>query len=190
MLLFWNHASVAFVFDNNQVYPRRLDATIPSTFLLKVKQDTDETPSDDEDILSLDAFQKAKEQAEAQKQQREATQVDDDFDGYKMRDAIVNKWGVCYDVDFNRVDSFGFKSLYLNVLPFQLGRRPFRHETELDYLCHLQAVVEILQKYKQLEYVLYQIEETKKKPRPGTSPLVAVPLRLDLTPEQVKQILS
>lgn len=104
--------------------------------------------------------------------------------------SLLNKWGVCYDVDFNRVDSFGFKSLYLNVLPFQLGRHPFRHETELDYLCHLQAVVEILQKYEQLEYVLYQIEETKKKPRPGTSPLVAVPLRLDLTPEQVKQILS
>jgi hypothetical protein len=54
---------------------------------------------------------------------------------------------------------------------------------------HLQAVVEILGKYNQLEYVLAQIKETNKKPRAGTSPLVAVPLRLDLTPEQVNKIL-
>ena len=73
-----------------------------------------------------------------------------DFDGYAMRGVILEKWGRCYDVDFNRVDSFGFKSLYLNILPFQLGGRRFRHATELDYLCHLQAVVEILVKYKQV----------------------------------------
>lgn len=75
-------------------------------------------------------------------------------------------------------------------MPFHLGRRPFRHATEYDYLCHLQAVVEILQEYDQLSYVLYQIEETKKKPLPGRVPLVAVPLRLDLTEEQVDAILG
>jgi hypothetical protein len=143
-----------------------------------------------EEELSMEAFQKAKEQAEAQQKKREQEAQLQEFDGYMLRDVIYNKWGACYDVDFHRVDSFGVRSLYLNVLPFQLGRRPFRHETELDYLCHLQAVVEILQKYNQLDYVLYQMEETTKRPRPGTSPLVAVPLRLDLTPEQVKQILN
>jgi hypothetical protein len=55
-------------------------------------------------------------------------------------------------------------------------------------LFHLQ--VEILQKYDQLDYVLAQLNETKKKPRAGTSPLIAVPLRLDLTEEQVNQILG
>ena len=30
-----------------------------------------------------------------------------------------------------------------NVMPFRLGGRRFRHETEYDYLCHLQAVVRI-----------------------------------------------
>ena len=111
-------------------------------------------------------------------------------------------------------------------MPFRLGGKRFRHETEYDYLCHLQAVVsqvvphgsnctayvneyfswrgaldfnthpfifrlqvEILVKYEQLEYVLSQMSETTKKPRAGTLPLVAVPLRLDLTPEQVKKIL-
>ena len=75
-------------------------------------------------------------------------------------------------------------------MPFYLGRRPFRHATEYDYLCHLQAVVEILRDYNQLSYVLYQIEETTKKPIPGRVPLVAVPLRLDLTEQQVDAILG
>ena len=79
---------------------------------------------------------------------------------------------------------------YLNVLPFHLGGRRFCHETELDCLCHLQAVVEILQKYDQLDYVLTQIEETEKKPRAGTVAIVAVPLRLDLTREQVQEIIG
>lgn len=145
---------------------------------------SDETgETNDEDGLSLEAFQRAKE-----KQAQE--NLENEFDGYALRDVILQKWGACYDVDFNRVDSFGFRSLYLNVLPFRLGKRPFRHVSEYDYLCHLQAVVEILQEYKQLDYVLYQIAETKKKPRPGTSPLVAVPLRLDLSPEQVEAILG
>lgn len=118
------------------------------------------------------------------------TEEEEEFDGYAMRDAILNKWGECFDVDFNRVDSYGFRSVYLNILPFRLGGKRFRHETELDYLCHLQAVVEILQKYDQLDYVLAQLNETNKKPRAGTSPLIAVPLRLDLTEEQVNQILG
>ena len=110
-------------------------------------------------------------------------------------------------------------------MPFRLGGKRFRHETEYDYLCHLQAVVssstrlgrrkhpyvvtfqswrvccsfavlslskkvEILVKYNQLDYVLVQLDETTKKPRANTSPLVAVPLRLDLTPEQVDRILG
>lgn len=135
---------------------------------------------DNDDDFSVEAFQKIKN----------TLQEPTDFDGYALRDIINEKWGACFDVDFNRVESMGFKKLYLNILPFRLGKRPFRHASEYDYLCHLQAVVEILQDYEQLDYVLYQISETKKKPRPGTSPLVAVPIRLDLTPEQVKSILG
>lgn len=135
--------------------------------------------------FTLDAFQKAKEQLEVN-----ADEESDEFNGYDFRDIILAKWGKCYDVDFNRVESFGFKKVYLNVFPFYLGRKPFRHATEYDYLCHLQAVVEILQEYGQLKYVLYQIGETSKKPLPGRSPLVAVPCRLDLTEEQVNSILG
>ena len=113
-----------------------------------------------------------------------------EFDGYALRDAIYNKYEKCFDVDFQPVQTFGFRELYLNILPFHLNGRRFRHATELDYLCHLQAIVEILVKYDQLEYVLSQLEETNKKPRAGTSPLVAVPLRLDLTEDELNSILA
>jgi hypothetical protein len=154
-----------------------------NTLAFLAKEKSSASVEDDEDF-SVDAFQKAKQKLQQQPED------DVEFDGYALRDVILEKWGTCYDVDFNRVDAFGFKKIYLNVLPFQLGRRPFRHATEYDYLCHLQAVVEILQDYKQLDYVLYQMAETTKKPRPGTSPLVAVPIRLDLTSEQVNEIIG
>jgi len=148
---------------------------------------------EEEEEISLASFQAemAKRQQQQQQQVSSTTTSNlDDFDGYDMRDVIYKKWGQCFDLDFNRVDSFGFRNLYVNVMPFCLGSKRFRHQTEMDYLCHLQAIVEILIKYDQLEYVLYQIEETKKKPRGNTSPLIAVPIRLDLTPEQVKDIMG
>lgn len=148
----------------------------------------DDEEDEDEQDLDMTAFQTRQKQQEEAKQQAETDS--EEFDGYALRDVIYEKWGKCYDVDFNRVDSFGIRNLYLNVLPFHLGGRTFRHETEMDYLCHLQAVVEILEKYDQIGYVLAQIDDTKKKPRAGTSPLVAVPLRLDLTKEQVIEIIG
>jgi hypothetical protein len=113
-----------------------------------------------------------------------------EFDGYALRDLILEKWGECYDADFNRVDSFGFRQIYLNVYPFKMGGRgKWRHETELDYLMHLQAIVEILERYGQLDSVIYQIQETNKKPKMG-APIKAVPIRLDLTDEQISKIMG
>jgi hypothetical protein len=112
---------------------------------------TNEPPTED-DGISLEAFQARKRQQEEAEQQ----EVEEEFDGYAMRDVIYEKWGMCYDVDFKRVDNFGTRLLYLNILPFHLGGRQFRHETELDYLCHLQAVVEILLKYDQVSCVFIE----------------------------------
>jgi hypothetical protein len=41
-----------------------------------------------------------------------------------------------------------------------------------------------------IELRSYQIDETKERPLPGRSPIIAVPCRLDLTDEQVKTILG
>jgi hypothetical protein len=109
---------------------------------------------DDDGDISLEAFQARKrEQQQQQEQEQEQTEEEETFDGYALRDVILEKWGKCYDVEFNRVDNFGSRNLYLNIMPFYLGGRRFRHETEVDYLCHLQAVAEILEKYEQVSSV-------------------------------------
>jgi hypothetical protein len=66
------------------------------------------------DDLSLNAFQKAKVSKEGQEN-------DVEFDGYDFLDIIYAKWGQCFDVEFNRVDSFGFKSVYLKCLSILSG---------------------------------------------------------------------
>jgi len=74
----------------------------------------DDDDDDDDDDLSLEAFQRAKDGLPEQKEVEE-----EEFDGYDLRDAIFAKWGKCYDVDFNRVESFGFKKvrlLHLRIL--------------------------------------------------------------------------
>ena len=43
----------------------------------------------------------------------EAEELEVSFDGYDLRDIIYNKWGECFDVDFQRVDSYGFRNVYL-----------------------------------------------------------------------------
>jgi hypothetical protein len=102
---------------------------------------------DDVDDVSLEAFQARKNQ---QEQQQVPQEGDEEFDGYVLSDILLEKWGKAYDVEFNKVDHLGACTLYLNVMPFHLGGRQFRHASELDYLCHLQAVVEILLKYNQV----------------------------------------
>jgi hypothetical protein len=102
---------------------------------------------DDDDVedVSLEAFQARKNQQEQAPQDG-----DEEFDGYVLRDILLEKWGKAYDVEFNKVDHLGARNLYLNIMPFHAGGRQFRHESEMDYLCHLQAVVEILIKYNQV----------------------------------------
>jgi Domain of unknown function (DUF3067) len=124
------------------------------------------------------------------KARREKVEQKQEFDGYALRDLILKKWGECYDLDFNRVDAFGFREIYLNIYPFKMGgRTKWRHETELDYLMHLQAIVEILESYGQLDNVIYQIQETDKKPKMG-APIKAVPIRLELSKEAINKIMG
>lgn len=139
---------------------------------------------EDDDLLDMAAFAARRDQVSQQPDPLE------EFDGYAFRDLLLAKWGECYDVDFNRVDSFGFREIYLNIYPFKMGgRNKWRHESELDYLCHLQAIVEILEKYEQLDKVIFQIQETSKKPKMG-APIKAVPIRLDLTKDEVNKIMG
>jgi hypothetical protein len=112
--------------------------------------------------------------------------AEEGFDGFALRELLLQKWGQSYDVDFAVTRYLGRESLYLNVFPWTLEREPFRHADEQAYLEHLQAVSELLVKWQRVASVKAQIRETTKEPRRGTIPLKTVPLRLDLPDELVR----
>ena len=139
-----------------------------------------------DDDLSPAAFRKAAAAA-ALSTNGDAEQPSplDDFDGYALRDLLMAKWGAPLDVDFQRDASLN--QVYCTVLPIAFGQKlKCRHETELDYLMHLQGVVEVLRKYDQLQDFVVFVDETNKAPKAGTD---SVPFRLDLDEEQTRQIL-
>ena len=52
-----------------------------------------------------------------------------DYDGYKLRDLIVSKWGVPLDIDFQRIP--GLQAIYCTILPFVgYDSRRSRHLSE------------------------------------------------------------
>lgn len=143
-----------------------------------VKEDED----DDDDESWTRAFAAAASKATTKRRDDD----DDEFDGYALRDLLVAKWGVPLDVDFTR----GKSNVYCTVLPaVGYGNDPSRsrHDTELEYLVHLQGVVEILRQYDRLKSFVDFVETTNKSPKRGTE---SVPFRLDLSEEDLDRILS
>jgi Domain of unknown function (DUF3067) len=108
-----------------------------------------------------------------------------DFDGYALRDLLISKWGVPLDIDFQR--GYSQQTVYCTILPVVFGSRKCRHVQELDYLMHLQAVVEILHAYNNLEEFREFIETTNRTPKPGVE---SVPFRLELSPRQLSKVLG
>lgn len=147
----------------------------------------DSKPADDDiidDDLSPAAFRQAAAAAIDAGPSAEPSPLDD-FDGYALRHLLINKWGAPLDVDFQR--DVSLNQVYCTVLPIAFGQRlKCRHETELDYLMHLQGIVEVLRKYEQLEDWVAFVESTNRSPKAGTD---SVPYRLNLNEEQKKRIL-
>ena len=80
--------------------------------------------------------------------------------------------------------------IYCTVLPvvgYGGGPLQSRHATELEYLIHLQGVVEVLHKYDNLEEFIAFIETTDRVPKRGTD---SVPFCLSLSGEEIDKITS
>ena len=137
----------------------------------------------DDDEAWINAFQAAKN-----KRNNEVSQTTEiEFDGYAMRDLLMSKWGAPLDIDFQ--SSPMTSTLYCTILPvvgYGSSLRS-RHSSELDYLMHLQAVVEILAKYDNLDTFINFVEMTKKAPKRGTD---SVPYRMNLTEDDKEKILK
>ncbi|KAI2492802.1 hypothetical protein MHU86_21762 [Fragilaria crotonensis] len=152
---------------------------------------------EDEDALSLGNFRKAlANQASSLSCKDDVVDDDNDptmmvnqqkdleFDGYALRDLLVAKWGVALDVDFQRVAG---DSIYCTILPVAFGSRKCQHETELAYLMHLQGVVEVLEKYQNLDLFVDFIATTPKVPKAGTD---SVPFRMEVSNDDLNKILN
>jgi len=149
----------------------------------------------DDDRAWMDAFSSAKDNTAANESIMIDSNDDDDdddrepstldFDGYAMQDLLLSKWGVPLDIDFQR---FG-TNIYCTILP-QVGyggsALKSRFDTELNYLMHLQGVVEVLHKYENLEGFVEFVEGTRKRPKSGTD---SVPFRMDLSEDDVDRII-
>lgn len=139
--------------------------------------------TDDADLNDDEEWLQAFKSAKTNQNVEDTYSEDLEYDGYALRDLLVSQWRAPLDVDFQRIgDQF-----YCTVLPQMGFGSPLRsrHESEVDYLMHLQGVIEILHKYDNLEYFLTFIETTEKSPKRGTD---AVLYRLNLSNEQKAQI--
>ena len=151
-------------------------STIDTTTSTTMSNNDDSTSSS----LSLEAFQAAVAS------KKEENPDDLEFDGYAMRDLLVTKWGIPLDIDFQR--GYSGSTVYCTVLPVVgFGTFKARHASELNYLMHLQAVVEILKQYNNLDSFIMFIESTQRVPKPGVE---SVPFRLDLNEQDLQKILG
>jgi hypothetical protein len=86
-----------------------------------VNDDDDDDGDDYDDEMGPMSFQKELDRRggndvaamDDDKNGDDAEEEGDEFDGYDLRDVICEKWGECFDVEFQKVDSYGFRSVYL-----------------------------------------------------------------------------
>lgn len=83
----------------------------------KISYNDDINNTEDDDNMSLSSFQqeltKRQEDSIIDNKNNKDDEDDDEFSGYDLRDVIYSKYGECFDVEFQRVDSYGFRTVYL-----------------------------------------------------------------------------
>ena len=133
----------------------------------------------DNDSSSADTSLKAFQAAVANRSDKKLS----DFDGYALRDLLVDLWGAPLDVGFERQP----RSVHCTVFPVAFGNWKCQHTSEISYLMHLQGVIEILDKYNNLEPYVNFLLTTQNTPKPGTT---GIRYRLELSEEQLDSILN
>lgn len=134
--------------------------------------------------MDMDAFRALLTDQWNQGQQKVA-EDEQELDGYKFRDMIVEKWGVPYDIQIQRQVLMGKPMLFLNVMWKYLGQQTF-YLSELEYLEHLQAISDLLIKWDRVEHVKKIIRTATKRPNAYFG--YAVPIPLDLPAEVIREI--
>lgn len=91
--------------------------------------------------------------------------------GQELRQLLIAKWGVSYDVQLRRTKGKIFVQImwkYLEQVSFPM--------TETDYIAHLNAIADYLNSWGSTEQVKNYILTTRERPRLGKA--VSIPLDL------------
>jgi hypothetical protein len=91
--------------------------------------------------------------------------------GSELRQLVVDKWGVSYDIQFRKYKG----KLYVQVMWKYLEQVSFG-ATEEEYLAHLNWVISHLESWGVLDQVCTYIQKTREKPRIGKA--VSIPVEL------------
>jgi len=104
---------------------------------------------------------------------------DRDFDGYALRDVLMEKWGRSYDIQIKVMDWIdGRRILTVNIMWRYLEQQSF-YADEATYLSHMQAVAEYLVRWNAVATFKQYVREYRRRPRVGMA--VGVPIDLDDT---------
>ncbi len=93
------------------------------------------------------------------------------MNGSDLRQLLLDKWGVSYDIQFRRTQG----RIFVQVMWRYQEQRSFPL-SEADYLAHLEQVAAYLSDWGAVEQFTHFIRETRQRPRLGKA--VSVPLEL------------
>lgn len=91
--------------------------------------------------------------------------------GQELRQLIIDKWGLSYDVQIRRVAG----KLFLQVM-WKYQEQVSFPMSEAEYLAHLDAVSNYLVGWNVVDQVRTTLQTTREKPRLGKA--VSIPLEL------------
>eukprot|EP00871_Galdieria_phlegrea_P003432 jgi/Galph1/408/GphlegSOOS_G5144.1 len=96
------------------------------------------------------------------------------LDGYKLRELLLQRYGVSFDIRLKVTPWFsGQYLLTANIMWLYQEQQSFPL-TEHEYLCHLEAIAQYLQRWGVVDEFVEFVKTTKQKPRVAKA--VSVPL--------------
>jgi len=108
----------------------------------------------------------------------------ENFDGYKLRDLLLNKWGRSYDIQLKGTPWMNGQTLVTVNIMWKYQEQQSFHLSQEDYLCHLEAITHYLKKWNAVNHFIEYVNSTREKPRVAKA--VAVPI--DISPEMARQL--
>ncbi|GJQ12163.1 hypothetical protein GpartN1_g3954.t1 [Galdieria partita] len=111
---------------------------------------------------------------------------DKNFDGIQLRELLLQRYGLSYDIRLKVTPWFSGKYLLTaNIMWLYVEQQSFPL-TEHEYLCHLEAIAQYLNNWGVVDQFVDFLKSTKQKPRVAKA--VSVPL--DVSQEEIVEFMN